>query len=218
MMDQMLSFQIMDELNQNPILKNMVSSLICNPFLIEKMIYILTILKYNTLVRNQVQSNLQVSPINYQRMNQNLMMNINPMLDPNYNIPNQNPMMNVNLMNKPKDSEDSQNPINYQGMNQNPMKMIDLMNNPKEISITFRQGGQNIHIIPKISIQFNINEKVSDLIEKYRIKSGDRDLSKKFIFNAENLNFSLTLEEAGLTNNSNVFVIKVNCIKVEEQK
>ena len=209
MMDQMLSFQIMDELNQNPILKNMVSSLICNPFLIEKMIYILTILKYNTLVRNQVQSNLQVSPINYQRMNQNLMMNINPMLDPNYNISNQNPMMNVNLMNKPKDSEDSQNPINYQGMNQNPMKMIDLMDNPKEISILFRQAGLNEHTISNISIQCNINEKVSNLIEKYRIKTGDRDLSKKFIFNAENLNFSLTLEEAGLTNNSNIFVVKV---------
>ena len=215
MMDQMLSFQIMDELNQNPILKNMVSSLICNPFLIEKMIYILTILKYNTLVRNQVQSNLQVSPINYQRMNQNLMMNINPMLDPNYNISNQNPMMNVNLMNKPKDSEDSQNPINYQGMNQNPMMtMIDLMNKPKEISIAFRKEGQN----GPIYIQCNINEKVSDLIEKYRIKCGDRDLSKKFIFNAKFLNFSLTLEEAGLTNNSNVFVIKVKGIKEEEQK
>ena len=114
-MDQMLSFQIMDELNQNPILKNMVSSLISNPFLIEKMIYILTIIKYNTLVRNQVQSQLQVSPINFQNMNQNLMMN---------NI-SSNPMMSVASMNKPRESGDYCNPINYQGMNQNPMININ---------------------------------------------------------------------------------------------
>jgi len=79
MMDEnkMFSMQIMGELNQNPILKNMVSSLIFNPFLIEKMINILTILKYNPSVRNQIQSNLnlQLSPLNYQGMNQNLNMN-----------------------------------------------------------------------------------------------------------------------------------------------
>ena len=224
-MDQMLSFQIMDDLNQNPILKNMVSSLISNTFLIEKMIYILTIIKYNTLVRNQVQSQLQVSPINFQNMNQNLMMN---------NIPS-NPMMSVASMNKPRESGDYCNPINIQGMNQNPMMsinpilepnfntsnpmmmmMMDSMNKPKEsedsqkdncISVIFRASGKN-----KIVILGNRKEKVSNLIEKYRIKSGDRDLSKKFIFNAKALNCSLTLEEAEIDNNSNVFVVEIKSI------
>ena len=188
MMDEnkMFSLQIMGELNQNPILKNMVSSLIFSPFLIEKMINILLILKYNPSVRNQIQSNLdlQESPLNYQGMNQNFNMNINPMVETNYNISNLNPMMNVDLMRKPKENEDSQ------------------INN--YITVVFRKSGENSFI----SILCNINEKVSDLIEKYRIKTGDRDLSEIFIYNAKNLKFSLTLEEAGLYNNSNIFVVQ----------
>jgi len=227
-MDQMLSFQIMDDLNQNPILKNMVSSLISNPFLIEKMIYILTIIKYNTLVRNQVQSQLQVSPINFQNMNQNLMMN---------NI-SSNPMMSVASMNNPRESGDYCNPINYQGMNQNPMininpflepnfntsnpmmLMMNSMNKPKEsedspkdnwISVIFRDGGIEEE---KFSYEISCNkiEKVSDLIERYRIKSGDRDLSKIFVYNAKKLNSSLTIDEAGLLNNANVFVVRTKGI------
>ena len=198
MMDvnKMLSMQIMDELNQNPILKNMVSSLIFNNFLIEKMIYILTILKYNPSVRNQIQSNLnlQLSPLNNQGMNQNLNMNINPMVKPNYNISAPNQMMNVDSMNKPKESEDSQKD-NY-------------------IAVIFRQSGAKINDkIPPITIQCNKNEKVSDLIEKYRIKSGDRDLSKKFIYNAKPLNFSLTLKEVGLYNNVTIFVVQIKGMK-----
>ena len=81
------------------------------------------------------------------------------------------------------------------------------MNNPKEISIIFRQGGLNIHIIPKISIQCNINEKVSDLIEKYRNETGDRDLTEKFVYMAKVLNPAITLREAGMENNSSVFVV-----------
>ena len=230
-MDQLLSFQIMDDLNQNPILKNMVSSLISNPFLIEKMIYILTIIKYNTLVRNQVQSQLQVSPINFQNMNQNLMMN---------NIPS-NPMMSLASMNKPIESGDYCNPINIQGMNQNPMMsinpilepnfntsnpmmMMDSMNKPKEIedsqkdnciSVVFRSGGiEEEKFVYTISC--NRKEKVSDLIEKYRIKSGDRDLSKKFVFNAKILDFSLTIDEAGLHNNSHIFVVRTK--EINEKK
>ena len=168
--NQMLSLKIMDKLNQNPILKNMISSLISNPFLIEKMIYILTILKYNPLVRNQIQSSLnhQVSPLNYQEMNQNL-------------------MMNVDLMNKPKEIEDSQK--------------------DKYITVIFRKSGESIG--PPIYIQCTRDEKVSDWIEKYRNKSGDRDLSIAFVANAKKLNYSLTVEEQGLTNNINIFVVKV---------
>ena len=191
MMDEnkMFSMQIMGDLNQNPILKNMVSSLIFNPFLIEKMINILTILKYNPSVRNQIQSNLnlQLSPLNYQGMNQNLNMNINPMVKPNYNISAPNQMMNVDSMNKPKESEDSQ------------------INN--YISVVFRKSGEDKKIHPPIMMQCNKNEKVSDLIERYRIKSGDRDLSERFIYNAKDLNFSLSVEEAGISNNLNIFVL-----------
>ena len=43
------------------------------------------------------------------------------------------------------------------------------------------------------------DEKVSVLIEKYRQKSGDYDLTNRFIFNSKELNMNLTIAEAGLT-------------------
>ena len=55
-------------------------------------------------------------------------------------------------------------------------------------------------------------EKVSEIIEKYRNKSGDHDPHKKFIFNAKPLNHSLTLAQAGIINNANIFVIKTKLI------
>ena len=191
MMDenQMLSMLIMGELNKDEQLKFIITSLIINPFLIEKMINILSILKYNPSVRNQIQSNLiQVSSLNYPQMNQNLMMNINPMVKPNYNISAPNQMMNVDSMNKPKEIEDSQKD-NY-------------------LTVCFRKVKES-----PIYLQCNKNEKVFDLIGKYRFKSQDRDFSEKFIFNAKALNFSYTLEEAGITNGSNIFVVSTKGIK-----
>ena len=194
MMDenQMFSLQIMGELNQNPILKNMVNSLIFNPILIEKMINILTILKYNPLVRDQIKSNLnhQLSPINFPGMHQNLMMNINQMGVPNYDISNQ--MMNQDSMNKPENNEDCVK--------------------DKTMAIIFRVSG-NKEYNEIISVICNSNEKVSELIEKYRIKNNDKRLNIKFIYNAKSLNDSLTLKEAQLMNNSNVFVVPIHQIR-----
>ena len=51
------------------------------------------------------------------------------------------------------------------------------------------------------------DELVSDIIQKYRNKTGDKDESKKFIFNAKQLNSSLTVKMAGITDNSNIFVV-----------
>jgi hypothetical protein len=193
MMDenQMFSLQIMGELNQNPILKNMVNSLMFNSFLIEKMINILTILKYNPLVRDQIKSYLiQLSPLDFQGMNQNLMMNINQMGVPNYDISNQ--MMNQDSMNKPENNEDCVK--------------------DKTMAIIFRVSG-NKEYNEIISVICNSNEKVSELIEKYRIKNNDKRLNIKFIYNAKSLNDSLTLKEAQLMNNSNVFVVPIHQIR-----
>ena len=56
-------------------------------------------------------------------------------------------------------------------------------------------------------IQCNVNEKVSKVIEKYRIMANDYKKTKKFIYNALALNPSLTVAEAHLTDNSVIFVI-----------
>ena len=77
------------------------------------------------------------------------------------------------------------------------------------INVIFRVGG------PKpVLIECKTREKVSSLIEKYRNKSGDRDDNKKFIFNAKNLNLSLTVAEAGITNNANIFVAFTKKVQV----
>ena len=86
--------------------------------------------------------------------------------------------------------------------------------NPTGMSIIFRASGaggeQNR---PPITIQCLGDEKVSDIIKKYRIKADDKDESKKFIFNAKALNVTLTVAEAGLTNNANVFVVTTKGVK-----
>ena len=185
MMDenQMISSQIMNDLNQYPKLKSMVCSLIENLILIEKMLNILSILKNNPLVRNNIKSNLNVEvpyPMNYS------MMDPSQKMFPSQTM-NQNQMMNPN-----------------QNFNQNQV------NESGGIYVTFRDSGENKK---PIIIQCRINEKVSDIIEKYRAESGDRDKNKKFIYNAKALHPSLTLSEAGIENKSNIFVVVIHEVK-----
>ena len=58
----------------------------------------------------------------------------------------------------------------------------------------------------KFSIGCNKKDKLKDVIEKYRIKSGDRR-TNKFIFNKEIVNSDKTIEENGLRNGDTIIVI-----------
>ena len=49
-------------------------------------------------------------------------------------------------------------------------------------------------------------DKVSDVIERYRNFSNDRDMRKRFIYKGFPLNSSLTIREAGIDNNTYIFV------------
>ena len=91
----------------------------------------------------------------------------------------------------------------------NMLNSIGNDNNQKIIFVTFRASD----IIAPVTVQCNPEEKVSDIIEKYRNKVNDYDDSKKFIFNSKNLNPSLSLVEAGIKNNSNIFVCRIKGIK-----
>ena len=62
-------------------------------------------------------------------------------------------------------------------------------------------------------IQCNLNDKVSNIIEKYRIKANDRETKVKFIYNAMYLNPSLTVAEAGLKNNSTTLVVSTGDVR-----
>ena len=91
----------------------------------------------------------------------------------------------------------------------NMLNSIGNDNNQKIIYVIFRASD----IIAPVTVQCNPEEKVSDIIGKYRNLVNDYDDSKKFIFNARNLNPSLSLVEAGIKNNSNIFVCRIKGIK-----
>ena len=80
-------------------------------------------------------------------------------------------------------------------------------NNPDEFNVIFRVRSN------PIVISCLYSEKVSDLIQRYRNISGDSDCSKKFIFNAKNLNEYLTVSETELSENAIIFVVPTNRIK-----
>ena len=86
-------------------------------------------------------------------------------------------------------------------------------NNSDEINVCFIAEGY-YNIKPnQIYIQCLKSERVSDVIQRYRNKSGDFDCSKKFIFNAKQLNTSLLVCEAEITENANIFVKSTKGIK-----
>jgi hypothetical protein len=83
----------------------------------------------------------------------------------------------------------------------------DLGHHKNVINVIFRAKDNDDKTI-HIAINCSIDEKVSNVIKKYRIKTGDYDITKRFIFNRKELNQnqSLTVYEAGLQNHSKIFV------------
>jgi len=147
-----------------------------------------------------------------------------------------NNMMNNNLQSQMMQKQMMQNMIQMQNqMNMNQMaEMMKNMNNNNQnnsqqsssnnqssssqgsgggINVVFRVSGPGGQGRPPLTIQCMLNEKVSEVIERYRTKSGDKDTSKKFIFNAKNLNQNMTVGEAGITNNGNIFVVTTQGVK-----
>ena len=59
--------------------------------------------------------------------------------------------------------------------------------------------GTNVYCLPE--------EKIRNIIDKYKNKSGDYSPYKRFIFNYKDIPLDLTESEAGINNNSNVFII-----------
>ena len=75
------------------------------------------------------------------------------------------------------------------------------------MKIIFRLCNSNGEVIAPMHILCFPDDKVSSIIERYRHLSLDYDNKKKFIFNAKNLSPHLTVAEAGITNNANIFVV-----------
>ena len=82
-----------------------------------------------------------------------------------------------------------------------------MMNENYKITVIFRKSGAP-EKQPPTMIECYTNEKVKDVIQRYKIKALDNNDRLKFIFNAKNLNPESTVAEIGLSNNSNIFVVK----------
>ena len=81
---------------------------------------------------------------------------------------------------------------------------------PNSISILFDNDKQDKKYT---NIICDPNEKISSLIEKYRVKANDHNQKEEFIFNAMKLDPNKTLIEAGLRNGSKIIVIDMRDIK-----
>jgi len=151
--------------------------------------------------KNMFQGNM----MNDQMINQNMNMGKgNMMIDPIMNqMKNNNQMIAMNQMNKMMNN--MQLNKNKSSQNEDDHKKYPFIN------VEFRTDAQNNSKRYRIQIKFE--EKVSELIKKYRSISNDNDLTKKFICNSKRLNYGLTIAEAGIINDSIIYVISVKNIK-----
>ena len=168
------------------------------------------------------QLNLLISNIQKYRANNNINNNMinNNMINNNMmgiGMMSSNNMMNNDINNMMNNFNNMNNLINNNINNINPMmgnlnmNMNQYINFPKFITVIFREAGEiGDNYSNKIPIMMDVkeDEKISDIIQKYRQKSSNYDINLKFIWNAKDLNHSLTVAEAGLTNTSNIFVVK----------
>ena len=165
------------------------------------------------------QLNLLISNIQKYRKNNNMMGNnmMSNMMGNNNMIGNNNMMNNMNMMgNINMMGNNMMNNINMMGNNMmNNMNNMNMMNMglmpiireiPKSFNIIFRRAGHDKESGKPLLVKVNEDEKVSEIIQRYREKYNDFEQNLKFIFNAKELNTFLSVAEHGLSENSNIFV------------
>ena len=157
----------------------------------EFLISLLNIKKNELNQQNYINNNLNVqmfNPINYNANNFN-----------NNNLINNNFNNNIHQL--------DQQMVQQQIKNFNPLKSFK--NNEPVINVKFIQK----HTGNLVLIQCNPNEKISDVIEKYREKSGDY-YENDFIFNSEKMNnLTCTLSQCKIMNQSWIDVIRKATLK-----
>ena len=167
----------------------------------------------NSMMGNNMPNQMMMTNMQNQMMGNNManQMMLNNMMIQN-NLMNNQMLGNMNNYAKAQISNMNENIIkssNYSGSS----VATPESSSSKGLNVVFRASGQGAQNTPPLTIQCTKDEKVKDLIERYRSKSGDRDKHKKFIFNAKNLELNMTVGEAGITNNGNIFVVSTHGVK-----
>ena len=156
----------------------------------------------NNMNINQGMSNLNQIYIQISQLIAQAMININQIMT------NMNQLMtNMNQMNQLINSVNCvQQNNDLNNMNFNLSTMNKFFDFKYLINIKFESERKII------VMQCNLNEKLKDVIQKYRIKSGDI-YSKKFIYNNQILNLEQAVEENGIPNGGVIICLKTGEIQ-----
>ena len=163
---------------------------------------------------NNINNINKMNNINNMNNNMNNMNNINNMN--NNNINNIDIMNNINNMSNMNNMNNINN-MEYGNMNPNYQQINYMLNDISDINPTNQKYGINsINLFFRTNYDSSIitincfsKDKLSDVFEKYRDISKIYIKDYKFIFNSKNLNGNLTVSEAGLIDNSTIYVVKI---------
>ena len=173
---------------------------------------------------NLLISNIKMKICSSQNLNNINMINNDPMIN---KMMNNNNMLNINNFNNDMSNSISSNNNINKNNNINMINsgtfsnnMMDNNNNNKKnnlinINQFSKIDDEEIYVIfikeeTKTRFKCKRNEKVNDIIEKYREEAFDDDTNIEFIYNGKELNKlnkNLTASEAGISNNSNIYVV-----------
>ena len=151
---------------------------------------------------------LNIKNVMMSQMSMNDLNNFNPMTNQNYAVNNNQlqQLMQKQLMIIEQMMQKQQIPQKMQMKEQ-----IEKIQKKEEIfekrSVIFRKYHFGMEGKP-IMVQCYSNEKIAKVIERYRNSSFDFNETEKFIFHARALNPNITVDEAGIINNSLIFVVE----------
>ena len=181
----------------------------------------------NQFMNNNYNQGMNQSGMNYQLMNPGMMnmgMN-NPMTNSGMNqMGMNNPMMNQGMMNMGMNNMNNMNmmqaAMNMNMVNNNNLQNMNNMNmgnpsssqmNNQYINVDFIMGAEENN--GKIMIQCSMDDKIQDLIDRFKTKSQEDVSKKKFVFNARALIPTKTVRESELVDGAKIFVLETKGIK-----
>ena len=178
-----MDYNQQDIFNHKTKLLNLINNLI-NTQLVQEEIFINNEIKKESEYLSSLLNSKQITLMN--QINQNNNLNFNPLLfQPNM-------MMNLPQMNINQMVQNDFNPENNQ------------KNNEQIINVKFIKDNINSKLLV---FHCSPNEKISDVIEKYRKKANDYN-ENFFVFNNEQIgNLTSTLSQIGIKNQSTIFVL-----------
>ena len=126
----------------------------------------------------------------------------------NKNINNNNPPINKNInnLNQKTMNYQSKNPSNMDIMPQSNQNIKQSVNIYDQISVIFKFPDYYCKIYQPISVKCSLNDKLINVIENYKVLSGNNSKNLLFMFNNNYLNLELTVGESGLFDKSIIIV------------